>query len=188
MTTGITAKTQRSTLENKIVALQLDRKWNRGVVSFLTHFSHQLKDLQELRDPNDMTSYGDFWAIGAVDTCLSTHKEMSSHASTLATSRAFLKVAMGSATPLPALTWVDYLAQLMTQACQVCQVKTRPACMSVGTPGSFRCRIACAQYMCPLQHVGTEQDMSVATPNTRDCSTSVGEEAVTVDWVQYGLQ
>ena len=106
MTTGIAAKTQRAMLEAKIVALRLDRKWTRGIVAFFTHFSHQLKDLQELRDPSDTTSYGDSWAIGTIDTCLSTHKEMSSHVSTLATSRASIEVAMGSATPLPALTFM----------------------------------------------------------------------------------
>ena len=114
MTTGIVAKTQRSTLETKIISLRLNSKWNRGVVAFLTHFSHQLKDLQELRDPNDTSSYGDSWCITTIDNCLSTHKEMSSYVSTLAASRSSLQVAVGN--NLLPLTWVDYLAQLEVQA------------------------------------------------------------------------
>ena len=68
MTTGITAQTQRATLESKLIKLRLDRTWTRTVVAFLTHFSHLLKDLQELRDPNDKASYGDTWC-----TTLSAH-------------------------------------------------------------------------------------------------------------------
>lgn len=116
MTTGISAKTQRSTLETKITELRLDKNWNRGIVAFLTHFSHLLKDLQELRDPSDMSSYGDSWCINTIDNCLSTHKEMSSHVSSLASTRASLEVAMGTTNPIAPLTWTDYLSQLLTQA------------------------------------------------------------------------
>ena len=111
MTTGISARTQRTNLESKLVALRLNNKWNRGVVAFLTHFEHQLRDLQELRDPNDSTSYGDSWCITTIDACLSSHREMSSHVSTLAASRASLAVALGSSTPL------HWLLSLGTTTC-----------------------------------------------------------------------
>ncbi len=114
MSTGITARTQRTTLESKLIALHLDQSWNRGICAFLTHFSHLLKDLRELRDPSDTTSYNDTWCMSTIDTALGPHKEMSSHVSSLATMRSALQAA--STTALPALTFADYFVQLHNHA------------------------------------------------------------------------
>ena len=48
MTTGMLAMTQRSMLETKLINLRLNSKWNTGVVSFLVHVKHLIRDLQEL--------------------------------------------------------------------------------------------------------------------------------------------
>ncbi len=61
MSTGFPAKTERTAVEKRVMALRLDNSWNSGIVSFLNHFSHQVKDLWELHDEGDNSSYNDTW-------------------------------------------------------------------------------------------------------------------------------
>ena len=115
MSTGISARTQRTNIETKLIQSRLDRRWNRSINAFLVHFAHQVNDLRELRDTEDDTSYSDLWCMSTLDSALSTHEEMSSHVSSLATSRSALQAALGTQ-KLPKLTFADYLAQLTDHA------------------------------------------------------------------------
>ena len=116
MSTGISARTQRTNIESKLMRLRLDRNWTKSINSFLVHFAHQVKDLRELRDPADASSYSDVWCMSALDTALSPHQEMSSHVSSLATSRSAIQVALGNKEQLPTLTFMEYLSQLTDHA------------------------------------------------------------------------
>ncbi len=115
MSTGIAAMTQRTALETRVMSLRLDNSWNSGIVSFLNHFTHQVKDLRELRDEDDTSSYNDVWCKSTLDVALSTHSAMSSHVSSLATTRSALLLALGSSAP-PDLSFDDYLLQLQDHA------------------------------------------------------------------------
>ena len=116
MSTGIAAMTQRTALESRVMSLRLDNGWNSGIVSFLNHFSHQVKDLHELCDEGDTSSYNDAWCKSTLDIALSTHSAMSSHVSSLATTRSALMLALGPSASPPVLSFDDYLVQLQDHA------------------------------------------------------------------------
>ena len=114
MSTGISARTQRTNIESRLLQLRLNKNWNKSIQSFLTHFAHQVNDLRELRDSTDQSSYSDVWCMSTLDSALTTHPEMSSHVSTLATSRSAIETGMGQ--KLPALSFATYLSQLQDHA------------------------------------------------------------------------
>ena len=117
MSGGIVAQTTRANLEKKVNELRLNSSWSKGVRAFLVHFEHLIKDLRELREPTDIHSYNDNWCISAIDMCLTTHQEMSSHINSLASTRASLEEAFATqGFPMPARTFEDYLSQLQTHA------------------------------------------------------------------------
>ena len=110
---GMSARTSCNRLELELGRLRLDKGWNKPIVSFLVHFSHKLNDLRELRDPSDTTSYGDTWAISAIDTCLSSHSKMASHVNSLASTCNAIAT-MGAS--VSALTFDAYMEQLTSHA------------------------------------------------------------------------
>ena len=117
MSAGIAARTSRAMLEKEILELRLDHHWNKPIASFLTRLTHLIADLRELRDPSDTSSYNDVWCITTVDTCLSTHREMSSHVNSLASSRANIADMLAAqGTTVPAQTFDNYMIQLNNHA------------------------------------------------------------------------
>ena len=123
MEQGMAGRASRSALEKEIISFCLDHTWNKPITSFLTRFNHLLSDLRELRDPADTVSYNDLWAISALDTCLSSHKDMTSHVNSAASTRAAVDAAL-TARGLPAtpLTYDSYWTTLNDHATTLDQV------------------------------------------------------------------
>lgn len=117
MSGGIAAETAKTDLELQIHAFRLDRNWNKSIVSFLTRFSHLVKDLHDLRDPGDTASYNDAWCISAIKSSLMPHHAMTSHINTMSSSRVALATAISTqGQTLPTHTFHEYLQELKNQA------------------------------------------------------------------------
>ena len=113
MKTGMTDKTGRQELEATLSSL----RWTQGpVVSFITRISYTIRDLQELRDVDDPHSYNSAWCINAMDGCLSSHDEMTSHINNLSSSRTALLASIGDSINVPALTFENYVDPLEVHA------------------------------------------------------------------------
>ena len=117
MSAGIYAQTRRSTLEQQIITTRLDGHWNKGICAFLTHFDHRVKDIQDLRDPGDTSSYNDSWCITSLKTALSTHRDMTAFVNNHDSSRATLKAAFAhSSQSIPAETYQSFMDALRNHA------------------------------------------------------------------------
>ena len=116
MSSGMAAKTTRDQLQTKLTSLRLNNTWNNGINASLTHVSHVLCGLRELRHPGDTSSYNDEWCMTTIDMALSTHAEMTSHVNSLATTRSSVLSLLPQGTSLPVLTFDTYLSQLSEHA------------------------------------------------------------------------
>ena len=117
MSSGVAGGTLHTNLEKQVISLRLTHTWTKGIVSFLTHFTHLIEDLRELHDPTDTSSYDNIWCISAIDTALSSHAGMSSHVASLASSCASMATIFAAqSVALPAQTFDDYMIELKNHA------------------------------------------------------------------------
>ena len=148
---GISAQTDRASLEGQVLSLRLDGSWNKGIVSFLTRFHHLIQDLRELRPPNDTATYNDEWCISNLKTALSTHPAMTSHVQSMASARASLVsmfAAIGQSTPSLSFTeFYDTLkdhatildqTQRVTSCCCVNQTNSKPHSSKTSKPSQSK--------------------------------------------------
>ena len=82
---GIVAYNTRTTLEEDLMSMRLNKDYNKPICTFLASFQNRIQDLWEVRDPLDSISYGDVWCREQLCRALEPHHKMISHLNSLVT-------------------------------------------------------------------------------------------------------